>query len=181
MAFRHNNDLYSVISFQQVKQARAAGFYRVKMRSLNSGKIIENSFNSSVKIDEVRVENRIYQFSYVNGDSLVFMNTDTWEELQVPMDSVPSHEFLVEGDNCGVLFNTADEAVLSVEIPAQIEREISYTEPGMKGDTATNTLKPAQVVGIKGPVDIRVPLFINIGDKIKIDTDAREYMGRVKS
>jgi len=181
MAFRHNNDIWSVIQFQQVKQARSAGFYRVKMRSLNTGKIVENSFNSSVKIDEIRVERRIYQFSYLNGDAIVFMNTETWEELQVQMDTVPNHEFLFEGDNCEVLFNTADDLVLSVDIPKQIVREIAYTEPGVKGDTATNTMKPAQVEGILGKVEVRVPLFINIGDKIKIDTDSRKYMERVKS
>jgi len=181
MAFRHQNDIWAVISFQQVKQARSAGFYRVKMRSLNTGKIVENSFNSSVKIDEVRVERRVYQFSYVSGDALVLMNTDTWEEIQIPMDAVPGHELLLDADNCEVLFNTADDQVLSVEIPKQIVREIAYTEPGVKGDTATNTLKPAKVEGINGQVEVRVPLFINIGDKIKIDTESRKYMERVKS
>jgi elongation factor P len=97
------------------------------------------------------------------------------------MNTVPNHEFLFEGDNCDVLFNTADDLVLSVDIPKQIIREIAYTEPGVKGDTATNTLKPAQVEGILGNVEIRVPLFINIGDRIKIDTDSRKYMERVKS
>lgn len=181
MAFRHNNDIYSVISFQQVKQARSAGFYRIKMRSLNTGKIIENSFNSNVKIEEIRVERRVYQFSYLNGDAIVFMNTDTWEELQIEKSAVPNHEFLFEGDNCEVLFNTADDLVLSVDIPKQIIRDIAYTEPGVKGDTATNTFKPAQVEGILGKVEIRVPLFINIDDKIKIDTDTRKYVERVKS
>jgi elongation factor P len=180
MAFRHNNDIYSVISFQQVKQARSSGFYRVKMRSLNTGKIIEQSFNSGVKLDEIRVERRQYQFSYVNGDNLVFMNTETWEQVEMPMETVPGYEWLIEGDVCEVLFNTADDAVLSVDIPTHVEREISYTEPGLRGDTATNTLKPAKVQGIMGDVEVRVPLFINIGDKIKIDTANKEYVSRIK-
>ncbi len=178
MTFKHKGEIQSVVSFQQVKQARSAGFYRVKMKSLNSGKIVEDTFNSTSKIEEIRVERRKYQYSYDNGTSLMFMDTDTWEEIPLDKSMVSDVELMKEGEMIEMLFNTADNKILSVELAQNVIREVTYTEPGIKGDTATNSLKPATV---DGGAEIRVPLFINIGDKIKIETATRKYMERVKS
>ena len=177
LTFRYNNEIYSVVSYQHVKQARAAGFYRVKMKSMTTGRVLEDTFNSNAKIEDIRIERRKYQYSYDDGTSLVFMDTDTWEEILISKSMVPDVQLLKEGEMIEVLFNTADDTVLTVEPPKTVIREITYTEPGIKGDTATNTLKPATV---EGGAEIRVPLFVNIGDVIKIDTVNRKYMERVK-
>ena len=178
LTFRYNHDIYSVIGFQHVKMGRGAAFVRVKMKSLTTGKVIENSFNNSAKIDEIRVERRKYQYLYDEGDSLVFMDTDTYEQINMDKNMIDAMDLLLEGDSVEVLFNTDDEKALTVELPQYVVREITYTEPGIKGDTATNAQKPAK---INSGAEIKVPLFINIGDKIKIDTASKSYMERIKS
>lgn len=178
LAFKYNNDIYSVVSFQHVKQGRGAAFVRVKMKSLTSGKVIENSFNGSAKIEDIRVERRKFQYLYEDGDFLVFMDSDTFEQVSIGKVMIDALDLLMEGETVEVLFNTEDDSPLTVDMPANVIREVTYTEPGIKGDTATNTLKPANV---EGGAEIRVPLFINIGDKVKIDTSNKAYMERVKS
>ncbi|MEL6485194.1 MAG: elongation factor P [Bacteroidota bacterium] len=178
LAFKYNNDIYSVVSFQHVKQGRGAAFVRVKMKSLTSGKVIENSFNGSAKIDEIRVERRKYQYLYEDGEMLVFMDSDTYEQVSINKAMIDALDLLLEGDVVEVLFNTEDDSPLTVDLPSSVIREVTYTEPGIKGDTATNTLKPATV---ESGAEIRVPLFINIGDKVKINTSDKSYQERVKS
>ncbi|MEL7532210.1 MAG: elongation factor P [Bacteroidota bacterium] len=177
LCFRYNGDIYSVVEFQHVKQGRGSAFVRVKMKSLTSGKVIEQSFNTSTKIDDIRVERRVYQYLYAEGDNLVFMDNETYEQIYIGKAMIDHLDLLGEGENCEVLFNTEDDQPLQVEMPKFVIREITYTEPGLKGDTATNTLKPAQ---IESGAELRVPLFINTGDKIKIDTTTRSYVERVK-
>ena len=154
-----------------------AAFVRVKMKSLTTGKVIENSFNNSAKIDEIRVERRKYQYLYDEGDSLVFMDTDTYEQINMQKEMIDAMDLLLEGDSVEVLFNTDDDKPLTVELPQYVIREITYTEPGVRGDTATNAQKPATV---NSGAEIKVPLFINIGDKVKIDTASKSYMERIK-
>lgn len=178
LCFRYNSDIFTITEFQHVKMGRGAAFVRVKMKSLTTGKVIENSFNNSAKIDEIRVERRTYQYLYQEGDMLVFMNTDTYEQINIALEMIDGFDLLEEGDSVEVLFNAEDETPLTIDLPKHVIREITYTEPGLKGDTATNTLKPAT---INSGAEIRVPLFINIGDKIKIDTGSRSYVERVKS
>ena len=178
LTFRYNHDIYSVVGFQHVKMGRGAAFVRVKMKSLTTGKVIENSFNNSAKIDEIRVERRVYQYLYDNGDNLVFMNTETYEQIFMDKNMIDAMDLLLEGDSVEVLFNTDDEKPLTVELPQYVIREVTYTEPGIKGDTATNAQKPATV---NSGAEVKVPLFINIGDKIKIDTTSKGYMERIKS
>lgn len=177
LTFKYNGDIYSVVSFQHVKQGRGAAFVRVKMKSLNTGKVIENSFNGSAKIDDIRVERRKYQFLYEDGDALVFMNTETYDQINIQKAQIDNVDLLEEGEMVEVLFNTEDDLPLTIDIAKHVIREITYTEPGLKGDTATNTLKPARIAS---GAEIRVPLFINIGDKVKIDTENRSYVERVK-
>lgn len=178
MTFRYNGEIYSVVSFQHVKQGRGAAFVRVKMKSINTGKVIENSFNTSVKIEEIRVERKKYQYLYDEGHSLVFMDNDTYEQINIDKKMISALDLLQEGENVEILFNTQDDSPLQLEMPQYVIQEITYTEPGVKGDTATNSLKPATV---SSGAEIRVPLFINIGDKVKIDTATKAYMERIKS
>lgn len=175
--FKYNSDIWSVVEFQHVKVGRGGAFSRIKMKSLTSGKVVENTFNNSAKFDEVRVERRGYQFLYVEGNDLVFMDTESFEQINLAKVMVDGFDLLAEGETVEILVNTEDERPLTVEMPQYVVREITYTEPGLKGDTATNTLKPAT---ISTGAEIRVPLFINIGDKVKINTESRSYMERVK-
>lgn len=177
LMIKYNGDIFTIVSFQHVKMGRGGAFYRAKMKSVTTGKVIENSFNSSAKIEDVRVERRKYQYLYKDGESLVFMNTETFEQINMEPHRIDGIELLLEEMVCEVLFNTQDDNILTVEMPATTIQEITYTEPGIKGDTATNTLKPATV---ESGAEVRVPLFINIGDKIKIDTVKKSYMERVK-
>jgi len=177
LTFRYNDDIYTVVGFQHVKMGRGSAFVRVKMKSLTTGKVIENSFNSSAKIDDIRVERRKFQYLYDEGATLVFMDTDTYEQININKDMIAAMDLLMEGEMVEVLFNTQDDTPLTVEMPQYVIREVTYTEPGVKGDTATNALKPATV---NSGAEVKVPLFINIGDKIKIDTESKSYMERVK-
>lgn len=177
LTFKYNNDIYTVVEHQHVKMGRGAAFVRAKIKSLTTGKIIEQRFDTSSRLDDIRVERRVYQYLYDEGETLVFMNTENFEQINIEKHMIAAVDLLKEGENCEVLFNTADEAPLQVEMPQNVIREITYTEPGLRGDTATNTLKPAT---IETGAEIRVPLFINIGDKVKIDTASKSYVERVK-
>ena len=134
------------------------------------------TWNSGVKVNEVRIERRPYQYSYKDEMGYHFLHTETWEEIVLPGESIEGVAFLKDGDIVEAMVHAASETVLTCELPANVVLEITYTEPGIKGDTATNTLKPATV---ETGAEIRVPLFINEGDHIRIDTRTGEYMERV--
>lgn len=178
LTFRYNGDIYTVVSFQHVKMGRGGAFFRVKMKSLTTGKVIENSFNSGEKIEDIRVERHQFQYLYEEGENLVFMNTETYDQVHIGKQMIDALDLLLEGEMVEVLFNTEDDTPLTVDMPQHVIREVTYTEPGLRGDTATNTLKPAT---LNSGAEVRVPLFINIGDKVKIDTASRAYIERVKS
>jgi elongation factor P len=178
LTFSQNGDIWTITEFQHVKQGRGAAFVRAKIKSLTTGKVVENTFNKSSRIDEIRVERRKFQYLYDDGQSLVVMDNDTYEQINISREMVDNRELLAEGEMVEVLFNTEDDSPLTVELPQYVIREVTYTEPGIKGDTATNTLKPATV---EGGAELRVPLFINIGDKVKVDTASKSYMERVKA
>lgn len=177
LTIRWNNDIYTIVEFLHVKPGKGPAFVRTKLKNLSSGRVLDNTFPSGHKIDIVRVERRDYQFLYREGDAFNFMNTETFEQFPMPMEQVPNNQFLMEGMNCSILLNTEDDSILSVEIPEKVEMEVTYTEPGIKGDTATNTLKPAT---LETGAEIKVPLFIDIGDKVRINTTTGEYVERVK-
>lgn len=176
--FKYNNDLVSIIEFQHVKPGKGPAFVRTKLRSFNTGKVLENTFNSGVKVEEVRIERRKYQYLYSEADGFHFMNNETFEQVFIPLNLVETREFLSEGLNVEILFHAEEELPLQVDLPNTIEAEVVYTEPGIKGDTATNTMKPAK---LDTGVEIKVPLFVNIGDRIKVDTKSKSYVERVKS
>ena len=176
--FKYNNDLVSIIEFQHVKPGKGPAFVRTKLRSLTTGKVLENTFNSGVRVDEVRIERRKYQYLYPEDGGFHFMNSETFEQVYIPSHLVDAPEFLTEGLNVEIVFHAEEELALQVDLPNTIEAEVTYTEPGIKGDTATNTMKPAT---IDTGAEVKVPLFINIGDRIKVDPKSKSYVERVKS
>jgi len=172
-----NNKLFQVIEFQHVKPGKGPAFVRTKLRQIESGKVLDHTFSAGHKIDIVRIENREYQYLYNDGDSYVFMNNDTFEQVNISPSLIEKSEFLTEGMVCNILFHAEEETPLVLELPMYIISEVTYTEPGIKGDTATNTLKPAT---ISTGAEIKVPLFIDTGEKIKVDTRKGVYVERVK-
>ncbi|NJB86261.1 elongation factor P [Lewinella marina] len=174
--FRHNHDIYSVVEFQHVKPGKGAAFVRTKIKSLSTGRVLSETFPSGHKVDEVRVERHKMQFLYKDDMGYHFMNAESYEQATIQEAMIDNPGFMREGDTIEVLYNTEDNTPLTVDLPQYVEMEVTYTEPGIKGDTATNTLKPAT---LETGAEVRVPLFVNTGDKIKIDTRSGSYMSRV--
>jgi elongation factor P len=177
LCIRYNNDIYKIIDFQHVKPGKGPAFVRTKLKSVSSGKVLDNTFSAGHKIEDVRVETRSYQFLYAEGDIYHFMNTDDYNQITLMESALDAPGLLKEGEIVKIMFNTEDSLPLSVDMPASVVLEITYTEPGVKGNTATNATKPAKV---ETGAEVNVPLFINEGDKIKIDTSNGSYMERVK-
>ncbi|WP_235296687.1 elongation factor P [Portibacter marinus] len=177
LCIKYNHDIYSVVEFQHVKPGKGNAFVRTKLKSLTSGKVIDNTFPAGHKIDDVRVERKNFQYLYSDDMGLHFMDQETFEQILLQREIVPAPDLLKEGSIVEILFNTEDNTPLTMEMPQYIVLEITYTEPGVKGDTATNAMKPATV---ETGAEIRVPLFINEGDKIKIDTASSSYVERAK-
>jgi elongation factor P len=175
LCINYKNDIYSIVEFQHVKPGKGPAFVRTKLKSLTHGRVIDNTFPSGHKIDVVRVERRIYQYLYTDEMGYHFMNNETFEQVTLQEMMIDNPDLLKEGMNIEILFNAATEDPLQTEMPSEIVLEVTYTEPGVKGDTATNTLKPAT---LETKAEIKVPLFINEGDKIKVNTTTREYAGR---
>ncbi|MEL4454686.1 elongation factor P [Lutimonas vermicola] len=172
-----NNDTYKVIEFLHVKPGKGPAFVRTKLRSLTTGKILDNTFSAGHKLEEVRVETRKYQYLYPEGDTYHFMNTDDYNQITLQREALDTPELLKEGEIVTIIIRTSDEFPLAVEMPSHVYLEVTHTEPGVKGNTATNATKPATIeTGAK----VNVPLFINEGDKIKIDTEKGTYVERVK-
>jgi len=178
LCMKFNNGVYTVIEFLHVKPGKGPAFVRTKLKNLETGKVLDNTFPSGFKIDAIRVERRTYQFLYKDGDLFNVMNTSTFDQIAIPEIAINAPKLLKEEDTVEVLFNTEDESILTCELRASVELEVSYTEPGIKGDTATNAMKPAT---LETGAEIKVPLFINIGDKVKVDTKTASYMERVKA
>lgn len=177
MIIKLDGSLYSVVEFGENKTARAAAKVWAKLKGVDNSRSIEKTWNSGDNIFPVRVERKEYQYLYKDDTGYSFMDNETFEQVTVQETMVDAPKFLKEGMQVSVLFNTETEQPMSVELPDKIVVEVTYSEPGMKGDTATRTLKPATVEG--GPT-IMVPLFVNEGEKIRINTKTGEYVERVK-
>lgn len=177
LCIRYNNDIYKIIEFLHVKPGKGPAFVRTKLRSVTSGKVLDNTFSAGHKIEDVRVETRSYQYLYSEGETYHFMNTDDYNQITLQKTSLDAPDLMKEGVVVTILFNTEDSMPLSVDMPASVILEITYAEPGVKGNTATNATKPATV---ETGAEVNVPLFINEGDKIKVDTATGSYMERVK-
>ncbi len=178
LCINHNGKLSQIIEFQHVKPGKGPAFVRTKMRQIESGKVLDFTFSAGHKIEPVRIENREYQYLYQEGDSYVFMNNETFEQVNIQATMVDKPQFLSEGMTCNILFHAEEEMPLVLELPMHIISEVTYTEPGIKGDTATNTMKPATIAT---GAEVRVPLFIDTGETIKIDTRTGVYVERVKN
>ena len=176
MCLNHNHGLWQIIEFLHVKPGKGAAFVRTKLKNIETGKVVDHTFNAGMKIDPVRIETREYQFLYNDDMGYHFMNNETYEQIPIEKHLINAPEFLTDGLLCKILFDADNERAISCDLPNHIEVEITYTEPGVKGDTATNSLKPATV---DTGVEVRVPLFINTGDFIKVDTRTKEYSERV--
>ena len=172
----HKSKRMKVIEFQHVKPGKGGAFVRTKLKDIQSGKIIDETFNSGHKLEFIRVEARGMQFLYSDNDSLVFMDNDTYNQLSVANDYVGNvQNFLTAGLNVDLLFD-GDE-VLDIRLPSHVVLEVTETEPGFKGNTATGATKPATV---ETGYTLNVPLFINEEDKLRIDTRTGDYVERSK-
>lgn len=177
LCIRFNNGLYTITEFQHVKPGKGPAFVRTKLKNLTSGKVLDNTFTAGHKIEPVRVERRKYQYLYKEGDAYHFMNDETYEQTFISEELINAPQFLKEGDFVEIVFDAEEEKPLLCELPPSLVLEVTYTEPGEKGNTATNAFKPATVIT---GAEVRVPLFINIGDFIKINTVDGSYSERVK-
>jgi len=177
LVIEYNNDLYTIVQFQHVKPGKGPAFVRTKLKNLKTGRVIDNTFSSGVRVNVARVERRPYQYLYKDDVGYYFMHLETFEQIHVDGTMIDNPEFLIEGVGVEVVVHAETETVLTVDLPQFVVLEVVYSEPGLRGDTATNTLKQAKVEN--GSI-IMVPLFVNVGDKIKIDTRDKSYVERVK-
>ena len=173
----HNGKIATVIEFLHVKPGKGPAFVRTKLREIESGKVLDFTFSAGHKIEVVRIEKRQYQYLYEEGEGYHFMNVETFDQVFIPKKMIDTPLYLREGMICDIIFHAEAENPLVVELPNFIEAEVTYTEPGIKGDTATNTMKPAT---IDTGAEIRVPLFIDTGERIKVDIRKGEYVERIK-
>jgi elongation factor P len=177
MIIKLDGSLYSVVEFGENKTARAAAKVWAKLKGVDNSRSIEKTWNSGDNIFPVRVEKKDYQYLYKDDTGYSFMDNETFEQVTVAENMVDAPQFLKEGQQVSVLFNTETELPMSVELPDKIVMKITYSEPGVKGDTATRTLKPATV---ETGATVMVPLFVNEGELIRVNTKSGEYVERVK-
>jgi elongation factor P len=177
LIIKFKNDLYSIVEFQHVKPGKGGAFVRSTLKNLKTGRVLENTFRAGEKVETVRLERRKYQYLYSEGDLLVCMDNETFEQIHVAKELFSEGlKFLKESEEVEILFNGSE--IISVEIPIFINLRVVETEPGFRGDTATGAMKPAK---LETGAQINVPLFINEGDILKVDTRTGEYSERVKS
>ena len=177
LTIEYNHGLYTVVDFQHVKPGKGPAFVRTKLKNVETGKVIDNTFSSGHKIITARIERRKHQFLYKDDLGFHFMDADTFEQMALPGDIIESNDLLIDGQEVEIVFHAETEKALTCELPSFVEMTITYTEPGVKGDTATNSTKAATV---ETGAEIQVPLFINQDEKIKVDTRTRSYAERVK-
>ncbi len=178
LCIEFNNDLYTIVQFQHVKPGKGPAFVRTKMKSLTTGRVIENTFTSGVKVNTARVERRPYQYLYTDDLGLHFMHLETFEQITLQADMIENADLMKEGQAVEMVVHADTETPLSVDLPPFVELMVAYTEPGEKGNTAsTSAQKPAE---LETGASIMVPLFIDTGEMIKVDTRDRSYSERVK-
>jgi len=169
--------LYFCIDFLHVKPGKGNTIMRTTLKDVVSGRVLERRFNIGEALEDVRVERRPYQFLYKEGEEYIFMNQETFEQIPIAHDLVTGVDFMKEGDTVDVVSDASTETVLYAEMPVKTVLKVAYTEPGLKGDTATNATKPAK---LETGAEVRVPLFINEGEMVEIDTRDGSYVNRVK-
>ena len=174
---RMDNAIWVCIDFQHVKPGKGNTVMRPKLKNVTDGRVLERTFQVGFKLEDVRIERRPYQFLYQEGDDYIFMNNETYDQAPIAKDLITGVAYMKENDIVEVVTDTTDGTVLFAEMPVKTNLRVTHSEPGIKGDTATNTLKPAT---LETGVEVRVPLFINEGDLIQVDTRDGSYLNRVK-
>ena len=174
---RMDGKLYFCIDFLHVKPGKGNTIMRTTLKDVVSGRVLEKRFNIGEALEDVRVERRPYQFSYADGDQYHFLNQETWDDVVIEHNLISGVDYMKEGDIVDVVSDASSETILYAEMPVKTVLKITYTEPGLKGDTATNATKPATV---ETGATVRVPLFINEGETIEVDTRDGSYVNRVK-
>lgn len=172
-----NNDIYTIVEFQHVKPGKGAAFVRTKLKGISSGKTLDKTFTAGEKVETARVEKRAHQFLYKDDLGYHFMDTNSFEQITLQEDLLERPELMKDGQLCDILIHDETETPLAVELPPFVELMITYTEPGIKGDTATNALKPAT---LETGATVMVPLFVDQDTMIKVDTRDGSYSERVK-
>jgi elongation factor P len=174
---RYNGEIVQVEELQHRTPGNLRAFYQVKMRNVRNGKVLENRFRPGDEVDQLRVETKEYQYLYSDGDSLVCMDNETFDQIYLDKALLgDAAKFIKEGVTLLIAFENGTQPI-TAEAPAHVILQVQYTEPGIQGDTATRTLKAAT---LENGTEIRVPLFINTGDNIKVDTRTGDYVERVK-
>ena len=174
-AIRVDGKRFTILYFQHVKPGKGGAFVRTRLRNLDTGAVIEKTFRAGEKIESVRTESRPMTFLYSDGDLYYFMDSETYEQIAIPSEVLAEAiNYLVPNAEMEVLL--ADGEVVSVEPPVHMELEVAQTDPGLKGDTATGGSKPAT---LETGLVVQVPLFVNVGDKVRVDTRTKEYLTRV--
>ena len=176
-AIRMDGKLYFCIDFLHVKPGKGNTFMRTKLKDVVDGYVLERRFNIGEKLEDVRVERRPYQFLYKEGEDFIFMNQETYEQIPIAKELISGVDFMKEEMVVDVVSDASTETILFAEMPVKVQLKVTYTEPGLKGDTATNALKPATV---ETGAEVRVPLFVNTDEIIEIDTRDGSYVGRVR-
>ena len=174
---RMDGKLYFCIDFLHVKPGKGNTIMRTTLKDVVSGRVLEKRFNIGEALEDVRVERRPYQFSYADGDQYHFLNQETWDDVVIEHNLITGVDYKKEGDIVDVVSDASSETILYAEMPVKTVLKITYTDPGLKGDTATNATKPATV---ETGATVRVPLFINEGETIEVDTRDGSYVNRVK-
>lgn len=178
LCIEFNNDLYTIVEFQHVKPGKGPAFVRTKLKNVKTGKVVDNTFSAGHKINIQRVERRPHQYLYKDDMGYNFMNSETFEQVSIPENMINAPDLLIEGQEVEIMYHAETENPLMCELPPFVVLEITYTEPGLKGDTQSSTsLKPATV---ETGATVGVPLFVNTGEKIRVDTRTKTYSERVK-
>ena len=178
MCIEFNGQLFSIVQFQHVKPGKGPAFVRTKLKNITTGRTLENTFTAGVKVTEARVEHRPHQFLYKDEMGYNFMNSETFEQITVNESLIEASDLMREGQEVDLVYHADTETPLLVNLPQHIIFEVTYTEPGVRGDTSsTNSLKPAT---IDTGATVMVPLFIDTGEKIKVDTRDKSYVERAK-
>ncbi len=177
LTLEYNHDLFTIIEFQHVKPGKGGAFVRTKLKSITTGRVIENTFNAGVKVKTARIERRPHQYLYQDDMGYHFMDSESFEQVSLPEDQVENYDLLKEGQQVDLIVHGEEEKILACELPPFVELKVTYTEPGLRGDTANNATKPATM---ESGATIQVPLFIDQDEMIRVDTRTRAYSERVK-
>lgn len=178
MVLELDNELYSIVDYQHVKPGKGGAFIRTKLKGVVNDKTIEKTFRSGENLMEIRVEHQPYQFLYMDGNLYYFMHQETYEQIPVEESKVEKSQFITDGQICTLVVDVDNDTVLYAEPPDHIVAKVAKTDPGLKGDTAQGGSKPAT---LESGATVQVPLFINEGEEIKVDTRTAEYIERVTS